>query len=67
MLSIFVGYRLQIMRFFNIGKKNIDLFDSKPKFIHIHTISVGIEISSKNGFKNQFIYFYSFFNNLREL
>jgi hypothetical protein len=28
--------------------KKLDLFDSSPKFIHIHTISVGIEIPSKN-------------------
>jgi hypothetical protein len=42
--------------------KKLDLFDSSPKFIHIHTINVGIKISSKNGLEKQFIHFDSLFN-----
>jgi hypothetical protein len=45
--------------------KKIDLFDSSPKWIHRHTICVGIKLSIKNGFENTFIHFNSFFNDFR--
>jgi hypothetical protein len=47
--------------------KKFDLFDSSPKWIHIHTICVGIEISTKNELEKIFIYFYSFLNDFRGL
>jgi hypothetical protein len=45
---------------FPILVKKLDLFVSSPILIHIHTISFGIEISTKNGFEKQFILFDSF-------
>jgi hypothetical protein len=32
---------------FPISVKKFDLFDSSPKWIHRHTICVGIEVSTK--------------------
>jgi hypothetical protein len=58
--TIFVGYRLWIMRFFSISVNFFYLFDSSPNRMHRLTISVGIEVYTKIDSKNN-LFFMIFF------